>query len=220
MATANDSTFQQAIEHDIPLSLLHDVLGHGATQREQLSWAALSIGQTSKNPDQSAVAFDSESFEDASASSITGDRLPLHSHSIMEIAINERGELEGKWRCKAALMNQRELDALATRFTRILEAVSQSTREGPSLEDTIEMRVIKDDSPVSSARLFGAKQRRSVKDADLSRPALRGDGSQAQHRGQDHSTLPVGSRMLFGSIDSLPPEKKGKPDKPKSESDD
>lgn len=220
MATANDSTFQQAIEHDIPLSLLHDVLEHGATQREQLSWAGLSIGQTTKNPAKSTLAFGSESFEDASASSITGSRLPLHSHSIMEIAINKRGELEGQWRCKTALMNQRELDALATRFTRILEAVSQSTREGPSLEDTIEMRVIKDDGPVSSARLFGTKQRSSLKDTDLSRPALRGDGSPSRSPGQDYNTLPVGSRMLFGSIASLPPEKKDKPDKPKSESDD
>ncbi|MBT6179623.1 MAG: AMP-binding protein [Deltaproteobacteria bacterium] len=220
MASANDSTFHQAIEHDIPLSLLHDALGHDASLREHLSWAVLSIQEPPKEQVEELRSFKSEVFQNIATSSLTGDRLPLHSHSIMDLKMNEKDELEGNWRCKAALMNQRELDALAIRFQRILEAVSQSTREGPSLEDTIEMRVIKDESPVSSVRLFGSKQDRKTKDTDISRPALKGDGSPRQSRGQDYGSLPVGSRMLFGSIASLPPEKKSKPDKPNSEGED
>ena len=222
MATNNDSTFHQAMEHEIPLSLLHEVLEHGSTQREQLSWAVLSIGQPSEATPRRIHPFDSGTFTDASSKSSNADRLPLHSHSIMEIAIDESGELTGRWRCKAALMNQRELDDLATRFCRILQAVSQSTREGPSLQDTIEMRVIQDETIKSSARLFGSRQRRSGKQTDLSRPALQGDGSPKRSRGQDYNALPVGSRMLFGSVDALPPEaQKTPPPPPKvSEGDD
>jgi hypothetical protein len=219
MVTQADSTLHQAIEHEIPLSLLHEVMEHGSTQREQLSWAVLNIGQPSQEGPKRSHPFDNGTFEDTSSMSSNADRLPLHSHSIMEIAINESGELTGRWRCKAALMNQRELEALATRFSRILQAVSQSTREGPSLEDTVEMRVIQDETIKSSARLFGARKKRSSKHTDLSRPALRGDGSPKKSRGQDYNSLPVGSRMLFGSIDALPPEKNDSSSQPKPEKD-
>ena len=123
--------------------------------------------------------------------------MPVDSHSILSLWVNELGALEGAWACKQSMMSKNDLKAMATSLERILIAVSKSLNEGPSLEDTVELRASTGAHGLSSSHVFSRGSTQPSENRDLSRPALQGDGSRAEDRVQRPAVPALGSRDLF-----------------------
>ena len=70
------------------------------------------------------------------------------------------------------MMSENDLKAMATSLERILIAVSKSLNEGPSLEDTVELRAATGTHGLSSSRVFSRGSTQPSETRDLSRPAL------------------------------------------------
>ena len=86
---------------------------------------------------------------------------------------------------------------MTTSLERILVAVSKSLNEGPSLEDTVELRAAVGTHGVRSSQVFARGKPHPPERRDLSRPALEGDGSRAEDRIQRPAVPALGSRDLF-----------------------
>ena len=197
LVVQNTQSYDKAMQHEVPLGLLFEVLEQDTSELEQLSWAALNIGDAPLPGGTKAQPFGKASFEPLALGATGRVTMPVDSHSILSLWVNENGALEGTWACKQSMMSENDLRAMAMSLERILIAVSKSLNEGPSLEDTVELRAMTGAHGLSSSHVFSRGSTQPSETRDLSRPALQGDGSRAEDRVQRPAVPALGSRDLF-----------------------
>jgi len=197
LVVQNTQSYDKAMQHELPLGLLFEALEHDASELERLSWAALSIGDGPLPGGIAPRPFGQASFEPLALGKPGRITMPVDSHSILSLWVDEAGILQGSWACKQSMMSQSDLQAMATSLERILIAISKSLNEGPSLEDTVELRAAAGTHGVRSSHVFSRGKTHPPERRDLSRPALEGDGSRAEDRVQRPAVPALGSRDLF-----------------------
>ena len=197
LVVQNQDSYDEALKHEVPLGLLYEVLEQPDAELDTLSSAVLTIGHMRDPKEEPAVDFGSAIIKPTHLNSRGVTSLPTHTHSALNLWVTSNGELHGVWSCKQSLMNQADLDALKLSFERILAAVSGSLKEGPSLEDTVELKAAANDPGISSTRIFSKDPPPKSTGMDLSRPALQGDGARAEDQMKRPKVPARGSQDLF-----------------------
>ena len=141
LVVQNTQSYDKAMQHELPLGLLFEVLSRMQVS-STVSWAALNIGDAPLPGGADARPFGQASFEPLALGATGRVTMPVDSHSILSLWVNKLGALEGTWACKQSMMSENDLKAMAMSLERILIAVSKSLKEGPSLEDTVELRAM------------------------------------------------------------------------------
>ena len=173
LVVQNTQSYDKAMQHELPLGLLFEVLEQDASELEKLSWAALNIGDAPLPGGANPRPFGQASFEPLALGATGRVTMPVDSHSILSLWVNELGALEGTWACKQSMMSENDLKAMAMSLERILIAVSKSLNEGPSLEDTVELRAMTGTHGLSSSHVFSRGSTQPSETRDLSHQLCR-----------------------------------------------